>query len=86
VPFRDVYLDYEAWCRDKGALALAPNDFADRLAQICDGTDVHSRKRNGIIHLVNVRIANRVALIETPAAKRGGRLGHMARLSPPKAV
>lgn len=86
VPFRDVYLNYEAWCRDTGALTLAPGDFAEQLAQLCEGTDVYSRKRNGIIHLVNVRIANRVALIETPASKRGGRLGHMARLSPPKAV
>lgn len=85
VPFRDVYLDYEAWCRDKAALALAPGDFAERLAQLCDGTDVFSRKRNGIIHLVNVRIANRVVLIENPSPKRG-RLGQMTRLSPPKAV
>ena len=85
VPFRDVYLDYEAWCRDKAALALAPGDFTEQLAQLCDGTDVFSRKRNGIIHLVNVRIANRVVLIENPSPKRG-RLGQMARLSPPKAV
>ena len=43
------------------------------------------RKRNGVIHLVNVRITNRVALIEDAAPKRGGRLGPMARLAPPRA-
>ncbi len=68
VPFRDVYLDYEAWCGGLGAPALAPGSFGEQLAHECQGMDVSTRKRNGILHLVGLRIANRVALIEARAS------------------
>lgn len=70
VSFRDVYVDYEAWCHGKEAPALAPNDFAERMAQICDGTDVYTRQRNETIQLVNVRIAGTAK----PAVRRLGRM------------
>ena len=68
VPFRDVYLDYEAWCGGLGAPAFAPGSFGEQLAHECQGIAVSTRKRNGVLHLVGVRIANRVALIEARAS------------------
>ena len=86
VPFRDLYMDYETWCRQRSFAVLAPADFGARLAEVCDGTDVYDEKRKGVVHIVNVRIVDRVAVIENSATKRSARLGQMARLSPPKAV
>src|SRR5262249_55348760 len=62
VPFRDVYLDYEDWCGD--APVLSPGSFGEQLAHECQGMGVSTRKRNSVLHLVGVRVANRVALIE----------------------
>ena len=86
VPFRDLYMDYETWCRQRSFAVLAPADFGARLAEVCDGTDVYDEKRKGVVHIVNVRIVDRVAVIENSATKRRARLGQMARLSSPKAV
>ncbi|MGI9403542.1 MAG: hypothetical protein ACR2OF_03405 [Hyphomicrobium sp.] len=57
VSFSDVYLDYEDWCQHQRTPALAPYDFAGRMAGVCEGIDVYTRERNGIIQFVNVRIA-----------------------------
>lgn len=54
--FRDLYLSYADWCRAKGALALAPPDFGERMAQLCDGTDVKSKQRGNTIYLKNLQI------------------------------
>lgn len=60
VSFRDVYLDYETWCLHQCTPALAAKEFAERLSRLCEGTDVYTRERNGIIQLVHVRIADAV--------------------------
>jgi len=60
VSFRDVYLDYKTWCLHQCTPALAAKEFAERLARVCESTDVYTRERNGIIQLVNVRIADAV--------------------------
>ena len=61
---------------------MGRNDFAERMAQICDGTDVGSRKRNGTIHLINVRIAADDAIEVSAPAKSGQcRLGQMILLA-----
>lgn len=59
VDFRDLYLNYADWCRAKGALTLAPTDFGERLAQLCDGTDVKSRRRGKAIYITNIQVAHR---------------------------
>lgn len=73
VDFRSLYLDYADWCRMKGALTLAPTDFGERLAQLCDGTDVKSRRRGKTLLLANIRIAKNPDAAQQESIMHGGR-------------
>ena len=57
VPFRDAYIDYRTWCEHKDVPSLAPDNFADRLAKLCEGSDVHTRTgKDRVVFLVNVSL------------------------------
>lgn len=56
VTFRDLYLSYAYWCSANGTLALTPPDFGERMAQLCDGTDVKSKQRGKTLFLTNIKI------------------------------
>jgi hypothetical protein len=64
VPFREAYLDYQAWCRRRSVPALEPDQFGGRLAKLCEGTDVHARTgKDGTVYLVGVRLAATADLV-----------------------
>jgi len=69
IKFREAYADYQVWCQSRGVPALEPDQFSERLAKICDGTDVYAyTDKSGTVFLLNVRLAanaNMMALAET---------------------
>ena len=57
--FREAYFDYQGWCQRRGVPALEPDQFGERLAKICEGTDVQGRTgKDGTVYRVGVQLAS----------------------------
>jgi hypothetical protein len=56
ITFRDTFMDYADWCARQGAPALMPDQFAERLAKLCEESDVYTQTKGGTVYLINVRL------------------------------